>query len=129
MGLSVSAYLLLMITGSWMFYSRQAKKPRPQWLRTVHYIIGGGMVSLIMLLLAIGLIGTIGYYGNLGHSIHLPAGLTVVSLVLVSAWSATQISPQKPWARSLHLCINIGLFFGFAAVSVSGWTVVQKYLP
>lgn len=87
------------------------------------------MVVLVVLLLAIGLVGTIGHYGNLGHSVHLPAGLVVVALTLLSAWSATQISIEKPWARSLHVGLNVLLFLGFAAVSLTGWSVVQKYLP
>ncbi|MEB3884250.1 DUF4079 domain-containing protein [Lyngbya sp. CCY1209] len=129
MGLSVTAYLLLAVTGGWMFYSRKTKQPRPSGLRTTHYIVGGTMVALVLLLLAIGIVGTLGQYGNLGHSVHLPAGLTVVGLVLLSAWSATQIGPKKPWARSLHISTNIVLFLGFAIVSLSGWVVVQKYLP
>ncbi|MFZ1028738.1 MAG: DUF4079 domain-containing protein [Limnoraphis robusta] len=129
MGFSLFAYLMLAVTGSWMFYTRNVKQPRPQGLRTAHYLIGATMVGLVLLLLAIGLIGTIGYYGNLGHSAHLPAGLTVVSLVLVSAWSSTQIHPSRPWARSLHISTNIVLLFAFAVVSLTGWTVVQKYLP
>lgn len=87
------------------------------------------MVALVLLLLSIGLIGTLGYYGSLGHSPHLPAGLLVVGLTLLSAWSATQISPQRPWARKLHLGTNLVLFVGFAFVSLTGWSVVQKYLP
>jgi hypothetical protein len=129
MGLSLTAYVLLTITGSWMFVARHNSQPRPKWLRPVHYAIGGTMVGLVLLLLGIGLIGTIGYYGDLGHSAHLPAGLTVVSLTLLSAWSATQISPKRPWARSLHISTNAVLFLGFAIVSWTGWTVVQKYLP
>jgi hypothetical protein len=129
MGLSLTAYVLLTITGSWMFVARHNSQPRPKWLRPVHYAIGGTMVGLVLLLLGIGLIGTIGYYGDLGHSAHLPAGLTVVSLTLLSAWSATQISPKRPWARSLHIGTNAVLFVGFAVVSWTGWTVVQKYLP
>ena len=112
-----------------MTYTRTTKQPRPKKLRLFHYISGGILVGLVLILLGIGLMGTIGYYGSLGHSVHLPAGLIVVSLVLISAWSATQIHPKKPWARSLHISINIGLFFAFAAVSLSGWTIVQKYLP
>jgi hypothetical protein len=129
MGLSVTAYFLLLITGGWMFFARQSSQPRPKWLRPLHYVIGGTMVFLVVLLLSVGLIGTIGYYGNLGHSAHLPAGLTVVALTLLSAWSATQISPKRPWARSLHIGTNAVLFLGFAIVSLTGWTVVQKYLP
>lgn len=129
MGLSVTAYFLLAITGGWMFFARQKSQPRPKWLRPLHYVIGGTMVFLVLLLLSVGLIGTIGYYGNLGHSAHLPAGLTVVALTLLSAWSATQISPKRPWARSLHISTNAVLFLGFAIVSLTGWSVVQKYLP
>lgn len=84
---------------------------------------------LVLVLLGIGIIGTLGYYGSLGHSTHLPAGLSVVSLVLLSAWSATRISPKRPWARSLHLGTNLVLLIGFALVSLTGWGVVQKYLP
>ncbi|NJO42258.1 MAG: DUF4079 domain-containing protein [Cyanobacteria bacterium CRU_2_1] len=129
MGLSLAAYVVLAVTGAWMFFARQNKQQRPKWLRPFHYVIGGTMVALIVLLLSIGLIGTIGYYGNLGHSAHLPAGLTVVGLTLVSAWSATQISPKRPWARSLHISTNLVLFLGFAIVTLTGWVVVQKYLP
>ncbi|WAL59059.1 DUF4079 domain-containing protein [Thermocoleostomius sinensis] len=129
MGLSLTAYVLLTITGSWMLVARHHSRPRPKWLRPVHYAIGGTMVGLVLLLLGIGLIGTIGYYGNLGHSAHLPAGLVVVGLTLLSAWSATQISPKRPWARSLHIGTNVALFLGFVLVSWTGWTVVQKYLP
>ncbi|CAD5959357.1 hypothetical protein PCC9214_03082 [Planktothrix tepida] len=129
MGCSVFAYFVLAMTGGWMLYSRHSKQPRPKGLRTLHYFVGGGMVCLVLALLAIGLVGTLGYYGSLGHSIHLAAGLIVVSLVLGSAWSATQINPKNPWARSLHISLNIGLFFAFTAVSLSGWVIVQKYLP
>ena len=129
MGFSILAYFLLAISGGWMFYSRQERRPRPNWLRPLHYVIGGVMVFFVVLLLAIGLVGTLGHYGSLGHSVHLLDGLTVVTLVVISAFSATQISPRKPWARSLHIATNIVLFFGFAAVSASGWAVVQKYLP
>lgn len=129
MGFSLFAYLLLAVTGSWMLYTRETRQQRPNWLRPFHYAIGGGMVGLVLLLLGIGLVGTLGHYGSLGHSAHLPAGLTVVILVLISAWSATQISPQRGWARPLHISLNLALFIGFAAVSLTGWTVVQKYLP
>lgn len=129
MGLSLAAYVLLLITGSYMFVARYKGQPRPQWLRPLHYAIGGIMVGLVLLLLGIGLVGTVGHYGRLGHSAHLPTGLAVVSLALLSAWSATQISPRRPWARPLHLSTNAILFVGFALVSWTGWTVVQKYLP
>ena len=129
MGLSLLSYTLLAATGGWILYSRRAKQQRPKWLRPVHYAIGGTLVTLVLLLLAIGLMGTVGYYGSLGHSAHLPAGLAVVGLTLVSGWSATQINPQRPWARSLHLGCNLLLLVGFIGVSFTGWDVVQKYLP
>lgn len=129
MGLSMTAYVILAMSGGWMLFARRNSQPRPKWLRPFHYVIGGIMVTLVLLLLSIGLVGTIGYYGNLGHSLHLPAGLTVVALAILSAWSATQISPKRPWARSLHVGTNIGLFLGFTIVGLTGWTVVQKYLP
>ena len=95
------------------------------------------MVVLVLLLLGIGLIGTIGHYGSLGHSPHLIAGLSVVVLVLVSAGSAAQINPKRLWARSLkmpfwrslHIGTNIVLLGGFIFVTLTGWDVVQKYLP
>lgn len=129
MGLSLLAYLLLAITGIWMFRVRQTRQPRPAWLRTLHYWVGGSMVGLVLLLLAIGIVGTLGHFGSLGHSSHLPAGLTAVGLVLLSAWSATQIGAKRSWARSLHIGTNITLFVGFLWVSLTGWSVVQKYLP
>lgn len=105
------------------------KKPRPSWLRPFHWITGTILVILILILLSIGLMGTIGYYGSLGHSWHLPAGLTVVTLVLLSAWTSTQIHPSRPWARKLHVNVNIALFFALLAVGLTGLFVVQKYLP
>jgi hypothetical protein len=128
MGLSLAAYSLLAVTGSVLFTKRRSQHPKPKWLRPLHYIIGWVMVSLVLLLLGIGVVGTIGHYGNLGHSGHLIAGLAVVALVAVSAASSTQISPQHPWARAVHLGTNIALFVGFAWVSYTGWQVVQKYL-
>lgn len=129
MGFSLLAYVLLATTGSWMWLARQQRQSRPGWLRPFHFVTGGTMVLLVLLLLAIGLVGTVGHYGSLGHSWHLPAGLITVALTLLSAWSATQISPQRPWARLLHIGTNAVLFVGFAIVSLTGWVVVQKYLP
>lgn len=129
MGLSLLAYLLLAITGIWMFRARNTHSPKPEWLRSLHYAIGGSMVLLVLLLLAIGIVGTLGHFGSLGHSQHFIAGLIVVGLVLISAGSATQISPRRVWARSLHITTNIILFVCFAWVSLTGWIVVQKYLP
>ena len=109
-------------------YSRVMRSRRPIWLRPLHFVTGGITVLLVLLLLFIGLIGTIGHYGSLGHSSHLIAGLLVVFLMLLSGWSALQISPKKPWARALHLRTNIILLGGFIFVSITGWQVVQKYL-
>ena len=129
MGLSLLAYLLLAVTGIWMFRARQTHSSRPNWLRSLHYAIGGTMVGLVLLLLAVGIVGTFGHFGSLGHSPHLIAGLTVVGLVLLSYGSATQINIKRTWARSLHIGTNIALLVGFLWVSLSGWGVVQKYLP
>lgn len=129
MGLSLLAYAMLAISGITMFSKRTSRHPQPTWLRTVHYVTGWVMVGLVVLLLAIGLVGTLGHYGNLGHSAHIIAGWSVVVLVLLSAVSATQINPQREWARAVHVGTNIVLFVGFAWVSLSGWEVVQKYLP
>ncbi len=129
MGLSLFAYLLLGISGGWMFYRRKTQDSPGLWLRPVHYVIGAIMVVLVLLLIVIGLVGTLGHYGSLGHSSHLIAGLLTVILVLISATAATQISPEKPRMRWLHIGTNIMLFLSFAMVSLSGWSVVQKYLP
>ncbi len=129
MGLSLFAYSLLAMSGTWILLSRRNHQSRPGWLRPVHFSIGAILVVLVLLLLAIGLVGTLGHYGSLGHSSHLIAGIITVGLTLLSGWSATQISPQRPWARSLHLGTNLVLLLGFIFVSLTGWTVVQKYLP
>ncbi len=129
MGFTLIAYLLLAITGTSLFYLRYSKHQRPRWLRPLHYITGGVMIGLVLILLGVGLVGTIGYYGNLGHSIHLAAGLTVVILVIISAWSSTQISIKKTWARPVHIGTNLLLLGGLLWVTLTGWTVVQKYLP
>jgi len=128
MGLASFAYFVLGITGFWLYRRRNQQKPRPLWLRPVHYLTGITMVILVLVLLSIGILGTIGHYGSLGHSPHLWAGLTVVVLVLISAASATQIT-QRPEARTVHVSINIILLLAFIFVSFTGWGVVQKYLP
>jgi len=129
MGFSVLAYLVLGISGIWMFSFRQQRQPRPNWLQPFHYITGAILVTLVLLLLAIGLVGTLGHYGTLGHSAHLPAGLAVVALVLLSAGSATLISSFQDLARSVHIATNLVLCVGLIWVSITGWDVVQKYLP
>lgn len=128
MGLSLLAYLLLAITGVWMLQTRTSIR-RPPWLRSLHYMLGGSLVLLVLLLLAIGIVGTIGHFGTLGHSAHLSAGLIVVALVLLSATSAVLIDATRPWMRSLHVGTNITLLLGLLWVSLTGWNVVQKYLP
>lgn len=87
------------------------------------------MTLLVLLLLGIGIVGTLGHFGSLGHSWHLLAGLVVVSLVFLSVWSAVQIKLMKPWGRLLHVGTNFVLLIGFVWVSLTGWDVVQKYLP
>lgn len=129
MGLSLTAYLLLAITGIRIFSLRHSGHPRPSWLRPFHYITGTVMVGLVLLLLAIGIVGTLGHFGGLGHSAHLIAGGAVVALVLLSAGSAILISLGQPWARPIHVATNMVLFVGFIWVSLTGWSVVQKYLP
>ena len=137
MGLSLLAYLLLAVTGVWMFRTRTSANPSfgtllpggYRGLRVLHYLMGITMVGLVILLLAIGIVGTLGEYGSLGHSQHLGAGLTTVVLVLVSAGSAFLIRTGSVWSRRIHISTNIALFLVFVWVSLSGWSVVQKYLP
>jgi len=134
MGLSILAYICLAASGIFMYRRRQHPQHTRDFtyktvvLRLFHYAIGGCMVFLVLLLLGVGIVGTLGHFGSLGHSSHLIAGLTTVVLVLTSAFAAMQIN-SHPWARYLHVSINIILFFGFAWVSLTGWDVVQKYLP
>jgi hypothetical protein len=138
MGLTVTLYIGLAIVGGMMrglipqagaTHFGLQRAPLRRWLRWAHYSMGMILVGLVLLLLAIGVVGTLGHFGSLGHSWHLPAGLTVVGLTLASAWSATRIHPQRPWAKPLHLALNGFLLIGLMVVSISGWIVVQKYLP
>ncbi len=130
MGFSILAYSLLACSGLWMYGARLGRKQQGRILvRSLHYGLGITLVALVLLLLAVGIVGTLGHYGSLGHSVHLGAGLLVVGLVLLSAWSANQIAPGRQWARSLHITTNAILFVALAWVSWTGWTVVQKYLP
>lgn len=146
MGFAILAYLVLGISGIFVWSRRQAglengdaeserffnqgedKLSNGGWLFRFHYVTGWILVSLVLLLLAIGIVGTLGHYGNLGHSTHLPAGIAVVLLVLLSAGTATQITPEGIWMRSLHVGINIAMLLGLIWVSWTGWDVVQKYL-
>ena len=129
MGLSLGSYFLLAITGICTYATRTARRPQPKWLPQLHHLLGASLVILVFLLFIIGIIGTLGHFGSLGHSPHLIAGITVVILTSISAASASQIHPTRPWAKPLHLTTNAILFFAFAWVSWTGWLVVQKYLP
>jgi succinate dehydrogenase hydrophobic anchor subunit len=129
MGLAVTGYLLLALSGSGLAYMRFSKQPPSAWLRPLHLALGISLVLLVLVLLAIGVIGTLGEYGTLAHSVHLPLGLSVVALVLVSAWSASRISLDRPWARKLHVALNGLLGVALMGAGLSGWQVVQKYLP
>jgi len=138
MGLTLVLYVGLAIAGGIMRSLRLAGETAPAisatterllTLRRVHVGLGIVLVLTVLVLLGIGIVGTLGHFGSLGHSPHLPVGLTVVALTLASAWSATQINhPKKPWARSLHLSLNALLAIALMLVSWTGWTVVQKYL-
>lgn len=129
MGLSLSAYFFLLVSGGWLLSGRLHKTPRSPWVRSLHITLGISLVTLVLLLLTIGIIGTLGEYGTLGHSWHLPAGVLVVTLVGVSAWSGLRIHPSRPRSRPLHWGINAGLGLALATVTWTGWQVVQKYLP
>jgi Protein of unknown function (DUF4079) len=129
MGFTIAAYCVLAITGTWIFAKRQQSQSRASWLRPLHATTGVVMIGLVLLLLGIGIVGTLGHFGSLGHSWHLIAGLAVVSLIFLSAWSAMQINLMHPWARLLHVSTNLILFVGLLWVSFTGWEVVQKYLP
>jgi hypothetical protein len=133
MGLTLTTCSLLAATGWVLRRSRMlADSPmlgfRPS-LRRSHLVLGGVLVALVLLLLAVGIVGTLGHFGRLGHSPHLWAGLSVVGLVGLSAWSASRIAIERPWARSLHLRVNAALVLALLWVLQSGWVVVQKYLP
>lgn len=129
MGLTLTGYGLLAVSGAVLFYTRRHGQDRSPWLRPIHLALGSVLVLLVLLLLSVGIVGTLGEYGRLGHSWHLPFGILVVGLVLTSAWSASRISPERPWARSLHVGLNTGLGLALVGVGLSGWQVVQKYLP
>ncbi|MEB3269216.1 MAG: DUF4079 domain-containing protein [Leptolyngbya sp.] len=129
MGLSLSAYFCLGLSGGFLLWGRVQRQQRPSWLRPLHLTVGITLVTLVLLLLSIGIVGTLGEYGHLGHSAHLPTGLGVVTLVALSAWSGSRIHPSRPWARPLHWSANGLLGLGFALVTWTGWQVVQKYLP
>ena len=129
MGSLLLIYTGLAASGITVRILRQRSQPYPVWLRPLHLLLGGVALGLVLLLMTIGIVGTLGYYGNLGHSGHLPAGLIVVALFLISAWSASRMSTERPWARSLHVKINLTLLFALGGVLLTGWDVVQKYLP
>jgi hypothetical protein len=128
MGASLLTYSCLAITGLGMVRARHAQASRGTW-RTVHLVLGLGLVVLVLGLLAIGIVGTLGHYGSLGHSIHGPVGGLVVGITLLSAGIALQIQGGYAWARPLHIALNGLLGVAFLSVLGTGWVVVQKYLP
>ena len=129
MGFSLLTYGCLVVSGSYLRWCRCQGFLYPSWLRPLHIGMGSVLTGLVLVLFAIGIIGTLGHYGNLAHSFHFLAGLTVVALVFASLISAIRINHGHLHARTLHLTINLILGLGFASVSLTGWQVVQKYLP
>ena len=126
----MSLYMGLLVVGLILRRKRLNRNGRHmRWLRRLHIVAGVTMVVLVLVLLAIGIIGTLGHFGSLGHSWHLPVGLTVVGLAIASALSGRRIHPQRPLSRPIHLGINSALAVALLLVVVSGWSVVQKYLP
>ncbi|MGB8700247.1 MAG: DUF4079 domain-containing protein, partial [Thermosynechococcaceae cyanobacterium] len=123
------AYSALALTGWGMYRTRRTQSVQPLWWRIVHVLFGISLLALVIELLAVGVIGTLGHYGHLGHSIHWVAGITVVAIALGSALVALQIRRGKPWARMLHVRLNLLLGIALLWVLGSGWVVVQKYLP
>ena len=128
MGLSLLTYSSLVITGIGMARARHREAFRGAW-RTVHIALGILLVVLVLGLFGIGIVGTLGHYGNLGHSIHTLIGCVVVAITLLSAGIALQIQGGHPWARPLHIGLNVLLGGAFLGVLGTGWVVVQKYLP
>jgi hypothetical protein len=128
MGAVLVLYIAQAVSGLAVRARRLDSKDRGT-LATLHRLLGVGLVALVLLLLAIGVVGTLGHFGSLGHSPHLGAGIAVVGLVLVSAWSSSQIPQGRPWARPVHLALNGLLCAALAFVLTTGWQVVQKYLP
>jgi Protein of unknown function (DUF4079) len=128
MGLSLLTYSLLGITGFGMFQTHAQWDSREKW-RTVHLALGLLLVVLVVGLLGIGIVGTLGHYGSLGHSVHGPIGGVVVGITLLTAGVALQIKGGYPWARPLHIALNVLLGVAFLGVLGTGWIVVQKYLP
>jgi Protein of unknown function (DUF4079) len=128
MGLSLLTYSILAITGFGMFQARDRLDSRERW-RTVHLALGLLLVVLVVGLLGIGIVGTLGQYGSLGHSMHGPIGGVVVGITLLTAGVALQIQGGHPWARPLHISLNVLLGVAFLGVLATGWIVVQKYLP
>ncbi len=127
MGLALVAYAIQAVTGAIMALYHHPRSVQRTWRRS-HVTVGIVFVSLVLALLAIGIVGTLGHFGSLGHSPHLAAGLTVVVLTLLSAFSAWRISPQRPYMRGVHVSTNIVLCFALLWVLLTGWDVVQKYL-
>jgi hypothetical protein len=127
MGVTLALYGFLLLLGLWIRHRRLETDLPVAWLRTAHISLGVGLVATIGLLLSIGIVGTLGHFGSLGHSWHLPAGLLVVGLSLLSAWTGLRIQTSRH--RIIHITMNILLGIALIGVLLSGWSVVQKYLP
>lgn len=134
MGLTIFLYGLLLLLGLGIMRIRLKEMTPPfgltrHQIRLIHQSLGMLMVGSVLLLLAIGIVGTLGHYGHLGHSWHWIAGIIVVGLTLLSAHSGSQAGRGSLWFREIHVVVNGLLFGALAWVSITGWWVVQKYLP
>ena len=59
MGLSLTVYVGLLVTGGGVWYGRSHQKSQLSWLRLVHIVLGVILLALVMVLLGIGIVGTL----------------------------------------------------------------------
>lgn len=131
MGLTLFLFLCLALSGGFGRWQRLGGKGCQQiagrW-RSLHIGLGGLLVTTVLLLLAIGLVGSWGEHHSWGHSSHLWAGCSVVVLVIFSAIAGLRSRGGDRW-RVWHLGANGCLLLALLWVLLSGWQVVQPYLP
>ena len=58
MGLSLTVYVGLLVTGGGVWYGRSHQKSQLSWLRLVHIVLGVILLALVLVLLGIGIVGT-----------------------------------------------------------------------
>jgi hypothetical protein len=95
---------------------------------TKHYQLG----SIVLALMVLGSVGAMGATyinsGKLFVNPHLIAGLSMTSMIAISAALSPYMQKGKDWARTTHIILNTAIVGLFGWQAITGVQIVQNIL-